>query len=100
MPNHYAKGARIERRVCKQLEADGYYCIRAAGSHGGFDVVALASDIDLPDVRGISLKAGSARLSKEERAKLEDLARRMPFVSVEYWRVPDRKDPIIERITG
>ena len=37
---NYAKGARLERELKAQLEKDGYTCVRAAGSHGMFDLVA------------------------------------------------------------
>lgn len=37
---NYAKGARLERELKEKLERDGYYVIRAAGSHGLFDLIA------------------------------------------------------------
>lgn len=37
----YEAGANFERRVKKHYEKLGYWCIRAAGSHGVADVVCL-----------------------------------------------------------
>ena len=45
MPNaNYVKAARFERRVVRDLEADGCLTVRAAGSHGPFDVWAVTQD--------------------------------------------------------
>ena len=40
----YEQGTRFEREVIKDYEAMGWHCIRASGSHGAFDVVAIHSD--------------------------------------------------------
>ena len=46
MNHNYKKGRHNEYRSIKVLEAVGYFCVRAAGSHGPFDIVGLtASDI-------------------------------------------------------
>lgn len=46
------KGSHNERRTIALLEADGYYCVRAAGSFGLFDVVGIRStDIVLVQVK-------------------------------------------------
>jgi predicted RNA binding protein YcfA (HicA-like mRNA interferase family) len=46
------KGSRNERRTIALLEKDGYYCVRAAGSFGLFDVVGIRStDIVLVQVK-------------------------------------------------
>ena len=39
--NKYAKGTRNEYRSMRWLEEQGYATIRAAGSHGLFDVVGV-----------------------------------------------------------
>ena len=36
-----AKGTRVEQKVIEMFEAVGARCIRSAGSHGPFDVVAF-----------------------------------------------------------
>ena len=65
--NCYAKGRRFEYEVKKQLEKEGYYVIRAAGSHTKCDLVAfLAKDyIELPLVRAIQCKSGNSPYKKD-----------------------------------
>lgn len=42
MPNsNYNRGRAYEYRAKKELEAQGYSVIRAAGSHGPFDLIAV-----------------------------------------------------------
>jgi hypothetical protein len=49
------------------------------------------------DVKTVQLKAGTARLSRRERARIVDLTL-ASNVSREYWRFPDRAcQPLIER---
>jgi Holliday junction resolvase len=38
---NYRRGADFERTVAKRLIADGYWVVRAAGSHGKADLVAI-----------------------------------------------------------
>ena len=48
----YAKGARREHASKRLLEARGYAVVRAAGSHGAFDLVAFsAADVVLVQVK-------------------------------------------------
>lgn len=87
-----AKGTRAERKCIRILEAAGYYCTKAGGSLGVFDVVALGPK----DVRAIQVKSGGARLSGVERETITGLAL-APNVSREYWRFPDyAREPLIE----
>lgn len=44
-----AKGSRLERNAKRRLEEEGYVVIRAAGSHGPFDLVALRSKAERVD---------------------------------------------------
>lgn len=89
-----AKGSRAERRAIRLLEAVGYTCVKAAGSLGVFDVVAIGP----VDVRCLQVKAGTARLSGVEREALASVP--VPAnCTREYWRFPDRcRAPIIELI--
>ena len=42
MPNkRYLSGVRAERKLKAQLEAEDFLVIRASGSHGAFDLVAI-----------------------------------------------------------
>lgn len=94
--NAKAKGSRAERRAIALLEAEGYVCTKAGGSLGLFDVVGIGSR----DVRLLQVKAGTARLSADERRTIAAL--RVPAnVTREYWRFPDRcRAPLIELIGG
>ena len=35
------KGIRYEYQIKDYLEAEGYYCMRSAGSHGLFDLIGI-----------------------------------------------------------
>lgn len=95
LKNPKAKGARAERRTIKVLEAVGYLCLKAGGSLGVFDVVAIGA----ADLRCIQVKAGSQYCSAIEREQLELLT--LPaWATKEIWRWPDRaREPRIERIS-
>ena len=43
MNKQYTKGARNEYKTMRLLEIAGYICLRTAGSHGPFDVIALSA---------------------------------------------------------
>lgn len=50
--NAKQKGTRNEHRSIKLLEASGYRCIRSAGSHSPWDVIAIGpTDIVLCQVK-------------------------------------------------
>jgi Holliday junction resolvase len=94
LKNAKAKGARAEHRAIRLLEALGYYCCRAGGSLGLFDIVAIGAG----DLRCIQVKSGTQYASHVEREQLQEL--RLPtWASKEIWRFPDRcRDPLIERL--
>ena len=53
--NAKAKGSRAERRAKAMLVAEGYFCVRAAGSLGLFDLIAFRFDhIRLIQVKDLS----------------------------------------------
>jgi Holliday junction resolvase len=83
MVNAKAKGARAERRCVKDLEAQGYWCTRAGGSLGVFDVIAYNPFIGV--VRLIQVKSGTGKLRPAERRALEDLGARADNILVQYW---------------
>jgi len=64
--SNYTRGAYFERSVMKQLTALGFYCVRSAGSHGVFDIIALLSGA-MPLM--IQCKT-DGRVDPEERASL------------------------------
>jgi hypothetical protein len=41
MATNYARGVAFERRIKKEWEDMGYLCLRSAGSHGPFDLIAI-----------------------------------------------------------
>lgn len=41
---NYSRGAAFERKVAALLAGDGYWVVRAAGSHGKADLIALKPD--------------------------------------------------------
>ena len=76
------------------LAEAGFTCMRAAGSHGMFDVMGLSPTT----VVLVQVKSGTARLSGLEREAIVGLA--VPgCVSKEYWRFVDgSRSPLIERL--
>jgi hypothetical protein len=94
LKNPKAKGARAEQKTKKRLVAAGYYCQKAGGSLGMFDLVAIGR----LDTRCIQVKAGKQYCSRVEREQIQGI-RMPPHHTKEIWRWPDRaKEPIIEWI--
>lgn len=92
--NAKRKGGTAELKAIRLLEAAGYTCIKAGGSLGIFDVVAIGP----VDIRCLQVKAGSARLSRVERKAIAAVPV-PPNCTREYWRFVDRaKAPILERL--
>jgi Holliday junction resolvase len=91
--NAKRKGARSEYKARRILEAAGYTVLKAGGSLGLFDLVALGPQ----DVRCIQVKCNRG-CSPAEREQLE-LLLVCDKVSKEIWRFKDRiRDPLIERL--
>ena len=79
---HYDSGADFEREVKADLEARGYYAVRAAGSHGKVDVLAYHMGIAL----FIQCKKGGV-FPKEERLSLVHVAKEHNAVPVLAQRI-------------
>ena len=96
MPNNnYRNGANRERRIMKKLTAEGWFCIRSAGSHSPVDIIAFKSgDQEMTEklgrapkylhlsgltIRFIQSKA-TGYLTPAERAKKEELEHRLGIV--------------------
>jgi Holliday junction resolvase len=89
--NTKAKGSRRERPARKLLEATGHYVVKAGGSLGLFDLVALGPT----GARLIQVKSNEKPRSAE-RERLEHFPR-FPFAKKELWVFYDRvRDPSIE----
>lgn len=66
----YANGAALERQVADDLRTRGWWVVRAAGSHGAADLVALSRHAD-PLL--VQVKASGA-ISRAEWGELWDAA--------------------------
>lgn len=89
----YRRGYQAELRAKRILERLGYTVIRAAGSHGLFDVCGFRRD----GVVLVQVKRGVGRLSLAERGELRAACRNLPpNARVEYWRFLPRKKPLVE----
>jgi Holliday junction resolvase len=88
--NTKAKGSRRERQARTILETDGYYVVKAGGSLGIFDLVALGPQ----GARLVQVKSNEKpRLAERERLELFP---RLPYCSKELWVFYDRvREPAI-----
>jgi hypothetical protein len=87
------KGARGELKAKRRLEAQGYAVIKAGGSLGCFDLVALGPQ----DVRCVQVKCNGYASKAERAAMLE--APLPPNASREIWRWLDHaREPLVERL--
>lgn len=92
MTTNYQRGVIIERKAQAELEADGYLVIRAAGSKGPADLVAIPRD-DAAPVRLIQCKRTAGTPGSGLRAALQELSA-LPLpadVSAELWQWCDGK---------
>ncbi len=97
MPNaNYRKGSRNEARTRKYLAGQGYVCIRAAGSHGAFDLVALGGEVSQGDI-AVQVKSNGWG-GKAERRAMETIGNMLAIARVELWRWDDHaRKPRIRR---
>lgn len=88
------RGLDRERKLRVLLELDGYWCIRAAGSLGDVDVVALKADHDTLFCEVKSTSAGPyERFGPLQRAALLDAAERAGAVAWLVWWPPFQRTP-------
>lgn len=66
----YATGANFERLVRRQLESQGCFAVRSAGSHGPVDVLAITPDGE-PLFIQCKLKGA---ITKSDKSSLVELA--------------------------
>jgi Holliday junction resolvase len=92
LKNPKAKGSRAERKSKALLEAKGYYCVKAGGSFGAADILAVRKG----EIILCQVKCGQARLKPAEREELIKLAVKLGAIAqLHQW--PDRaKEPTIE----
>ncbi len=64
----YQRGAQLERRLRSRLQREGYFVIRAAGSKGVADLVAIKNS------QAYLIQVKSERISRSETEKLIEVA--------------------------
>jgi Holliday junction resolvase len=89
------KGTRNEHKAMRDLEADGFYTIRAAGSFGMFDIIA----INALGIRLIQVKT-NYDASPVEREAIALFDQHPPNTIKEIWIFKDREPKVIKIIGG
>lgn len=94
MPNaNYQRGRRLEWEVKRDLEAEGFLVMRASGSHGLFDLIAIKEHEDLTvDVRLIQCKV--TKNKKTITKLLKDFESTLPFSQENF------SQHLVVKITG
>jgi len=95
---HYARGAAFERRVRKELEEDGWFVVRSAGSKGVVDLVALREKGNVLRVRLVSCKL-NGYVPPAEREQLRKLKEELPHCEVLVARKEDG-GVVLKRVGG
>jgi len=72
MPNpNYNAGRRLEYKVKKQWEKDGFTVFRTAGSHGSVDLIAVQpNDISFIQCKRCQTMAQANKLERQLKSKL------------------------------
>lgn len=71
---NYTRGAAYEYEVKRELEQQGCFVVRSAGSHGPVDLVALT-----PDGKVVLIQCKTRKPTAAEVADLDGLQRRFPW---------------------
>jgi len=83
MPNrNYRNGRNFEYQIMRNLEKEKYICIRAAGSHGVFDVIAYPKEFGLPTIwiQAKKSQLGIANIETYFQKDIEKI-RQLPFLA-------------------
>lgn len=99
MPNkNYIRSRARELQVKHQGEKEGWFTIRAAGSHGVADVIwirPIKQSILEPDILvGYDVKFIQIKVSehiKEKKIEIKREPTSCGIIEVEYWKFPIRK---------
>ena len=94
--SNYSNGSAFERRVAVDLERDGYACMRAAGSKGAADLIALKPG----QVLLVQCKRTNGQLPPHERRALTELAARVAAIAVVAFQPVPRKPIEYRQLTG
>lgn len=93
MPNkNYLRGRRFEYEIIHKLTADGYTCVRSAGSKSPVDIVAINEE----EVLLVQAKTGSTGLTASERKTFESLLCPPCVRKLLYWKKPSGEIVITE----
>ena len=72
---NYRRGAFVERKCIEVLEADGYICVRSAGSHSPWDVSAVRYDrarfVQVKRATTLKLAAHQLDTGREEISRIQ-----------------------------
>ena len=72
--NNYRRGYYAERKAAEELKKEGYFVVRAAGSRGPVDLVALGKDVRLIQVkRGKALAEGKREIARVPCQGIEEV---------------------------
>ena len=70
---NYTKGVKLERKAKKELEKQGYYIIRSAGSKGIWDIAAIGNHaLHLIQIKRIRKKKNCVNLFKKDIQQIMD----------------------------
>lgn len=91
-------GIDFERRTRVDLEGNGYWTMRAAGSHGAVDVLAIKPG----QILGVQCKLRNPLIPPAERTALLDWAARCDAVPLVASRVKQGRRTVVvyRRLTG
>lgn len=93
---NYARGRRKEWKVRDLFIEQGYYVVRAAGSLGYIDLIALGTSNSL-FVQTICIQVKSNKFTKAEKAKMKEFRKILnPTVRLQAWVVLDGQKPKME----
>lgn len=93
---HYDNGRAFEYRVRDDLTKDGYDCIRAAGSKGKIDIIALKTG----QVLFVQVKRTDGQIPPADRAELLRLARLVDAVPLVAYQPVPRKPIAYRQLLG
>lgn len=91
MPNtNYQRSANRERKIMHDFQKEGYYAIRASGSHGLADVIAMrpgtCTDPEHFEVKFVQIKVSEKLRVANKTVKAMEGP--FGFVNIEFWKFP------------
>lgn len=95
----YDTGRRIEYKAKKELEKEGYFVMRSAGSKGTFDLAAFnfkSNSTRLIQIKSIN-RSLSDKMFEKEIKELQHLSIVNPFIRFELWVWKKRQGFILQQ---